>query len=242
MMIITSTLAIIFAVQASTASAASGFYKEEWVDGHNGMRFKYQTTLNKKKVVNLKWSTGLASLAKTWAVGNAAECKNRQGNDGGYGRNGSMRAGSINGLTPEWALNKWESTKPLGYPANGAFTQAIWRPTEYVGCYIAVNTTSATGKSCSAAVCYYAKPGNCNMGGASGGTVAANQAWRQKTFADDSGCTPECPPEGCSDGGGTGSTTTRRPTRRTSRNPSKKPTGKKPRTKKPMTNQATPKL
>lgn len=221
MNIITNTLALLFAVQALTASASSGFFKNEWLDGHNELRLKYQTTLNKKEVVNVQWSQGLANLAKTWATGNAALCKNRAGNDGGYGRNGSMRAGTTTTLTPDWALQKWELTKSLGYPANGALTQAIWRPTEYIGCYIAANATSATGKPCSAAVCYYAKPGNCNMGGASGNTLAANQVWRKKTFADDSGCTPACPPDGCKDGS-TGSTPS-----------TKKPSIKKPSTKKP---------
>lgn len=201
-----STVALLFAIQASTVSAN----KDEWLKAHNDRRFKYQTTLNNKSVVNLKWSSGLTALAKTWAEGNVAICTNRSGNSE-YGRSSVMRKGTTSGLTAEWTLANWENKKSLGYPSNGAFTQAIWRPTKYVGCYIASSTDPSN--QCQSAVCYYAKPGNCAMSGASGTTTAAKTAWRQKVYADDSGCGPDCPPEGCP---------TRSPTRKPTRKPTKK--------------------
>lgn len=210
-----SMLAILFAINAWTASAAgtSNYYKAEWIEAHNTRRAKFHTA-NDKSVVNLKWNNKLADKAKTWAEGNAEKCRNRQGSDEGYGRNGVLRQGTTTTLTPEWALSNWESKKMKGFPVNEAITQAIWRPTKYVGCYLAVNKE----KNCSAGVCYYAKPGNCNMGGAAGNSTEAVNVWRQKTFADFSGCTPACPPglEGCD------ATPTKKPTRKSTKNPTQK--------------------
>ena len=186
------TVALLFTVQASTISAN----EEEWLKAHNDRRYKYHTTLNSKTVVNLEWSSNLASLAKAWAEGNVATCENRSGIDNGYGRSSVMRQGTTtSNLTPEWALANWETKVPRGYPTNGAFTQAIWRPTKHVGCYIATSTNPS--KKCQAAVCYYAKPGNCSMGGAHGTTSAAVSVWKQKVLADDSYCPQDCPAEGC---------------------------------------------
>jgi hypothetical protein len=185
------TVALLFVVQAPTVSAN----EEEWLKAHNDRRNKYHTTLNKKTVVNLEWSSNLAALAKTWAEGNVATCENRSGIDNGYGRSAAMRQGTTTGLTAEWTLANWEKKVSLGYPSNGAFTQAIWRPTKYVGCYIATSTNPS--KKCQSAVCYYAKPGNCSMGGAYGTTSDAISVWNQKVFADDSNCPADCPPEGC---------------------------------------------
>jgi len=211
-----STLALLFAVQASSALAAgtSNYYKAEWIEAHNKRRAKFHAA-NGKSVVNLKWSNGLADLAKTWAEENALQCKNRQGEDDGYGRNGIMRQGTTEGLSPEWALANWEAKKTLGFPNNGAITQAIWRPTQYVGCYTAVNKE----KNCSAGVCYYAKPGNCNMGGTYGTTLEARNKWREVTFADNSLCTPEFPPELSA-----GSKPMKKPTKKPAKKPTKKPT------------------
>lgn len=201
---------ILFILQASTASAAGSYFKSAWLEEHNDIRFKYHTTLNKKDVVNLQWSTDLAQKAKTTAEANVAECKDYPRDDKGYGRNGYIRQGASSGLTPAKVIDIWEKRKALGYPQNSALTQVIWRPTQYVGCYIAINEA----KKCQAAICYYAKPGNCNMSGAEGTSVAQVQKWRMRTMADNSNCTPECPPEGCF---------TAPPTKRPTRKPTKKP-------------------
>jgi hypothetical protein len=100
----------------------------------------------------------------------------------------------LSGLTPEWALANWEKQYALGYPTNQAFTQAIWRSTEYVGCYISVNEAT----KCKAAVCYYAQPGNCGMSGAAGTDADSVAVWTEKVFADPSqknNCGNLCPPE-----------------------------------------------
>lgn len=201
MKIVISTPVLLFAVQALTASAASdlppspptsGFYEDEWLQAHNDRR-EYYHKANGKSVVQLTWNTELAEKAKTWAEKNANECKNNL-DDKDYGFNGSMRNGVKRKglqleLTPEWALNLWENQKMKGYPKNEAWTQVLWRPSKYVGCYTAVNTVN----KCSAGVCYYAKPGNCSMGEAKGATKNARDVWRQKVYADESYC--PCPPE-----------------------------------------------
>ena len=188
MKVISTLLTLVIVLQALPASAADT--EEDWLKAHNDMRFKYHTA-NSKTVVNLKWSTGLAALAKTWAEGNTQQCKNRSGNDGGYGRNSVLHQGQglPSGLTPAWALYNWENQYALGYPSNQEFTQAIWRSTEYVGCYTSVKEAT----KCKAAVCYYAQPGNCGMSGADSVAV-----WTEKVFADPSqknNCGNLCPPE-----------------------------------------------
>jgi hypothetical protein len=166
--------------------------------------------LNKKEVVNLLWSTDLARKAKTTAEANVAQCKDNPRDDEGYGRNGYIRKGASSGLTPEKVIDIWEKRKAYGYPQNSALTQVIWRPTKYVGCYIAINEA----KKCQAAICYYAKPGNCNMSGAEGTSVSQVQKWRLRTMADNSNCTPECPPEGCFTAPPTKRPTIRKPTKK----------------------------
>jgi hypothetical protein len=188
MKVATSSVVLLFAAHAPLTSTG----KEEWLKAHNDRRLKYHTSLNSKEVVNLKWSTGLTEKAKEWAEGNVA--MNRKGSDDGYGwssfKKQDLWTAEIN---KELVLKNWESKISLGYPSNGAFTQAIWRPTEYVGCYIARSTDPA--KLCQCAVCYYAKAGNCAMAGAKGTTPEAIAAWEDKVYADDSDCGPECSPE-----------------------------------------------
>ena len=195
MKVISTLLTLVIVLLAATASVADT--KEDWLKAHNDMRFKYHTA-NSKTVVNLKWSTGLAALAKTWAEGNTQQCKNRSGNDGGYGRNSVLSESLSSGLTPARALYNWENqyAYALGYPSNQEFTQAIWRSTEYVGCYTSVNEAT----KCKAAVCYYAQPGNCGMSGAAGTDADSVAVWTEKVFADPSqknNCGNLCPPEGC---------------------------------------------
>jgi hypothetical protein len=171
------------------------------------MRFKYHTA-NSKTVVNLKWSTGLAALAKTWAEGNTQQCKNRSGNDGGYGRNIVLHQGLSSELTPAWALDNWENQSrtrwaipvikhsPKNTNRRNVNVLNIWRSTEYVGCYTSVNEAT----KCKAAVCYYAQPGNCGMSGAVGMDADSVAVWTEKVFADPSqknNCGNLCPPEGC---------------------------------------------
>ena len=129
----------------------------------------------------LKWSNDLKDLAQEWADENAEQCKNRNPGAEDYGVNSQMVT-----LTAQKTLTLWQNRISKGYPANGAMTQVLWRATEYVGC------ATASGDGCAFSVCYYAKPGNCDMGQSRGDN------WEATTYADNSGCLPECPPEGCS--------------------------------------------
>ena len=155
--IISSTLAILFVAQSYAANIT------EWLLSHNTRRKKYHEA-NNKTVVDLKWSTGLWGLAKQNADVSAQNCA-RVAYSGDYGFNGAQF--SPQNLTAESALNIWEGKMSSGYPDNAAITQAIWRASCYVGCYTAVNDV----RKCSVAICIYAKPGNCNMVGASGLTT-----------------------------------------------------------------------
>ena len=89
-----------------------------------------------------------------------------------------MKKGYPLGLTEEWTLQNWENKVFLGYPSNGPFTQSIWRPFEYVGCYIATSTNQT--KPYQSAVCYHTKLGNCAMAGAAGNTTEMKATWAMK--------------------------------------------------------------
>ena len=78
------------------------------------MRFKYHTAKS-KTVVKLKWRTGLAALI--WAEGNAK----------------AMTEQAM------WRENQYA----LGYPSNKALTQAIWRSTEYLGCFTTMHSVES---------------------------------------------------------------------------------------------------
>ena len=223
MKVISTLLTLLIVLNQALASSAAANTKDDWLKAHNDMRFKYHTA-NSKTVVNLQWSTGLAALAKTWAEGITDQCKNRAGDDDGYGRNSVLRQDLSSGLTPEWALANWGKQYELGYPTNQAFTQAIWRSTEYVGCYISVNEAM----KCKAAVCYYAQPGNCGMSGAAGTDADSVAVWTEKVFADPSqknNCGNLCPPEGCREVPiNTNVFQVSKPTRKPTRKATRKPT------------------
>ena len=229
--IISSTLAILFVAQSYAANIT------EWLLSHNTRRKKYHEA-NNKTVVDLKWSTGLWGLAKQNADVSAQNCA-RVAYSGDYGFNGAQF--SPQNLTAESALNIWEGKMSSGYPDNAAITQAIWRASRYVGCYTAVNDV----RKCSVAICIYAKPGNCNMVGASGLTTAAINKWKNLTYADNSVCTPACPPEGCEPTPMPTAMPTRKPTRKPTKTPTttepttSRPTMKNPVTKKPTTTKPT---
>ena len=165
----------------------------QWLNEHNTRRKTYHEAYG-VSYKPLKWSSGLTNLAQTWANQNAAECTLTSPQDEDYGVNSQMigsGASSINPLSPTWTLNNWEKKIDKGYPSNGAFTQAVWRASEYVGCATAEG--NAGGRSCAMAVCYYARPGNCGM------AFSQGDNWESRTYEDETGCGPFCPPEGCPD-------------------------------------------
>eukprot|EP00579_Thalassiosira_antarctica_P010181 CAMPEP_0201925302 /NCGR_PEP_ID=MMETSP0903-20130614/14455_1 /ASSEMBLY_ACC=CAM_ASM_000552 /TAXON_ID=420261 /ORGANISM="Thalassiosira antarctica, Strain CCMP982" /LENGTH=250 /DNA_ID=CAMNT_0048462955 /DNA_START=127 /DNA_END=879 /DNA_ORIENTATION=- len=159
---------------------------QQWLNAHNTRRKKYHVGAG-VSYRPLKWSVGLKDLATNWAKDLAKSCKNKSAQGEEYGVNSQGQQGSKTAPSAGQSLQLWESKLGSGYPANQAMTQALWRPTNYVGCGSA---SSGTG-NCAYSVCYYAKPGNCGMGKFTG------NRWKTPTYADKSGCTPDCPPEGC---------------------------------------------
>ena len=68
-------------------------------------------------------------------------------------------------------------------PANGHLTQALWRPSTWVGC------ADASVGDRHVQVCRYAVPGNCNM---------ANYAtWLEPMLLASSPCGATCHPDDC---------------------------------------------
>mmetsp|Transcript_20680 Transcript_20680/g.43512 ORF Transcript_20680/g.43512 Transcript_20680/m.43512 type:complete len:132 (+) Transcript_20680:286-681(+) len=123
-------------------------------------------------------------VATDWAKNLASTCTNKPPQGIVYGVNSQgFRGGEA--PSAEASLRIWENKIDKGYPTNIAITQALWRPTEYVGC----GSASSGEGDCTYMVCFYTKPGNCNMGKYGG--------WEEPTFANDSGCRPSCTPEGC---------------------------------------------
>jgi len=159
----------------------------EWLDAHNAQRKERQEDFG-VDYKELRWSVGLKDQAREWARELAKDCNIRFDPDEEYGGNIMGRTGGSGVPTAEQAVNTWMRKVDQGYPANGSATQVLWRPSEFVGCGSARSET----ENCSYSVCYYAKPGNCNMGQFRGG-----DKWEEVTYADDSPCEPACPPEGC---------------------------------------------
>ena len=135
----------------------------------------------------MRWSPGLASLAKMYAtelVDNGCKlehCTDRRGSytECPFGENMAFqRSGVWNG---DSVLERWVEDEILFLGVDhrgGHATQVLWRATNYVGC------GHAEGECGKVQVCRYVRPGNCD----------AYSNWS----ADTTGCGPDCPPEGCS--------------------------------------------
>jgi len=172
--------------------------RDNWLEEHNTRRKFYHESFL-VSYVPLEWSVGLMEEATEWAESLAKDCRNKSPNDIDYGVNSQGITGSDEKRTAKMSLDIWEKKLDMGYPANNAMTQALWRPTKYVGCGSASRPASTLGekkeRACAYSVCFYAKPGNCGMGQFRGGE--GDKKWETPTYDNDSGCTPECPPEGC---------------------------------------------
>eukprot|EP00804_Cyclotella_cryptica_P010446 CCRYP_012287-RA/>CCRYP_012287-RA protein AED:0.10 eAED:0.10 QI:809/1/1/1/0.75/0.6/5/79/232 len=131
---------------------------EDWLDAINGVRETYQ-------VDSLEWSNALKSEAQVWANEIAKKCVN--GLPGaGQNPNDYGVATIVNMRNPQMAVDRWmaNGVNALKIPskASNSFTQMIWAGSQYVGCADA--TSSQSGKTCTASVCYYAYAGNCGWG------------------------------------------------------------------------------
>ena len=95
--------------------------------------------------------------------------------------------------SPDSVVTRWVDNEANDdYPANGHYTQALWRATEYVGCGEA-SKPKPGGGMCHTQVCRYARPGNCNMSKYRGN----GKWWLKPMLMDDSPCGPSCPSDGC---------------------------------------------
>ncbi|KAL7465567.1 hypothetical protein ACHAXS_005887 [Conticribra weissflogii] len=165
--------------------------QQSWLDSHNKLRKEFHEA-NDETYEPLKWSNSLRSRSLKFAKTLASEgCALRSDPDNKFGQNLAVKYYSSEFQATDDVLNAFKDKASSGYPANGSYTQAVWRATEYVGCADAKGTDSK-GKPCVVSVCRYAKPGNCNMSGYTGGSK-----WKTPALADDSACGPSCPPGGC---------------------------------------------
>lgn len=82
---------------------------------------------------------------------------------------------------------EWEILRP--YPGNAHLTQALWRPSKYLGCGESVKDFR-NGK-CRVQVCRYSRAGNCEMGNYN---ATFDKNWLPPMLADTSRCGPDCPP------------------------------------------------
>ncbi|KAL7516291.1 hypothetical protein ACHAWX_001321 [Stephanocyclus meneghinianus] len=158
-----------------------------WKKAHNDMRRKYHE-LYGGEFVPLTWNMELKNDAETWAKQLVKTCANKSPgageNPNDYGVNSAMRSGQRNFQSPITIMNMWEKKLTLGYPKNSVMTQVLWSKTEYVGCADASSAVGAA-KTCTAAVCFYAKAGNCGLGRFDGN-------WTQAVIGGPA-CSTTCP-------------------------------------------------
>lgn len=172
------------------------------VIAHNTRRQKYHRQWG-KSYVPLNWSPQLAVEAKRWANKLLGDCESsniKHEPNVSEGENLAKNRGSIGGkyagqYAADNILSRWvEDELTVGYPGNAHLTQALWRPSKYLGCGEAAKPYNSGRGMCRVQVCRYARAGNCNMA-KSNASVGNN--WMQPMLQDTSKCEPDCAPEGC---------------------------------------------
>jgi uncharacterized protein YkwD len=169
--------------------------QSQWLKAHNTRRKQWHQD-NDVTYVPLRWSTGLASSALTWAQElikqdyETFELNHDHETDQGENLAKNCGTGSWSLMYPtDNILGRWvEEEIGLSPPHNLHLLQVLWRPTKFVGCADAMREYD-NGRVCHVQVCRYAKAGNCNLG--------QYTDWMIPMLLDDSPCGPECPPEGC---------------------------------------------
>eukprot|EP00985_Skeletonema_marinoi_P025880 scaffold19441_cov214-Skeletonema_marinoi.AAC.3 len=167
--------------QAPTAQT-----KVQWLNKHNEARESFHTEKD-VPFAPLVWSDSLAEAAAKRANDIAPTCGSGSATMDPWGENvGRTSFGVYNEalVSPDYVFDGWDS--PEDHPLT--FRQIMWRPTRYVGCASNITQMDSDGPFCHVAVCYYARPGNCNVN---------NETWLNETLADYSKCGPPCPDEGC---------------------------------------------
>jgi hypothetical protein len=161
----------------------------KWKKAHNDMRKKYHVDFG-GEFTAINWNMKLKNEAEAWAKQLVKNCVNRlpddDYNENGYGVNSAMKMGLRDFQDPNAVMNMWENKLKLGYPKNQEMTQVLWSATRYVGCADASSGAGAK-KTCSASVCYYAKPGNCAFS-----RFGGNKNWTQAVLYGP-GCSTACP-------------------------------------------------
>eukprot|EP00956_Cyclotella_meneghiniana_P007268 scaffold9913_cov36-Cyclotella_meneghiniana.AAC.7 len=134
---------------------------DDWLQSLNDARKTGQEAIG-GQYSPFKWSPDLANQAQKWANTLASECKNAvpdgDENPDDYGVTCIGNARNPANTVERWMTNGNNAAK-IPSKASNPMTQILWAGTEYVGCADA--ESSQSGKSCTAAVCYYAKAGNC---------------------------------------------------------------------------------
>ncbi len=170
-----------------------------YLDAHNIRRKEWHES-NNVSYVPLTWSHQLADESRIWAEKLLVNCsisgiehehgisegenlaKNVGSNEHGWGQ-----LYPPNNIVGRWV--DFEVKRP--YPGNAHLTQALWRPSKYMGCGESVQ--DFRGGKCRVQVCRYARAGNCDM---SHFNATFGKNWLKPMLADSSRCGPNCSPDG----------------------------------------------
>lgn len=160
--------------------------KVQWLNKHNEARESFHTEKD-VPFAPLVWSDSLAEAAAKRANDIAPTCGSGSATMDPWGENVGRTSFGVYDealVSPDYVFDGWDN--PEDHPLT--FRQIMWRPTRYVGCASNITQMDSDGPFCHVAVCYYARPGNCNVN---------NETWLNETLADYSKCGPPCPDEGC---------------------------------------------
>ena len=144
----------------------------EWIDAHNDVHEEYHLDYG-VSFRGLEWSDFLADEAQAEAEDLALSCNTQRARSGPYGMNVDGRVGFDNPSPPsaQESVDHWMRNYDIG---SQEAAQVIWRATNWVGC------GSASSPDCAFDVCFYVKPGNCDM--------QKYVDWETPVYADDSPC------------------------------------------------------
>lgn len=153
---------------------------------------------------HLRWSNELKATAKDYAQRLLSTCdtvgikhdKTEEGENlaknKGSGTWGVLR--SSEAVTVRFV----DKEEFWGWNRNAHLTQAMWRPSQYIGCAESVKDMGGN-RMCRFQVCRYARAGNCLMGQYDSGS---GNNWMKPMMADESPCPPQCPGGGAANSRG----------------------------------------
>jgi hypothetical protein len=175
---------------------ATGGEKQKWLRGHNTRRRDFHEQ-HGVSFVPLEWSNELEDDAQAYAKVLAKDpCgdyhhdpKTPQGENLAV----SWAGDDIDNVMYKWVEDEYLRPNEKYKSGHGHMTQALWRPSKYVGCATSYRVgPMGNGKydeKCYIYVCRYLTPGNCERNA---------DTWLDDTLRDKSRCKPDCPPTaGC---------------------------------------------